>query len=250
MKKLLYFFLLFAFGFAGAQQYVIGKVTTENDTQVPGVIVYNVNSEQMAHTDNEGNFIIKASVNNELRFIKRNFDRVSITVRADNFSKPLNISIQLLPQTIEEVEIAFKPSGDLKKDNDWLISKKTSLLNQDVRSYIRGKSSVEIMQPKPGQFVQPKGEGFETVKYGYKWEEFDLAEFLHGTLSEENYFTSVGLSETESLTFILFVLKDFEKNNNLRFGYCSDADVVRFKMKADEKIDSYRKRTDQNKHKS
>ena len=138
MNKFLFFTFLFAFGFISAQQYVIGKVTTEADTKVPGVIVFNVHTEEMAKTDGDGNFIIKATTADELRFIKNNFERVAVKVKPDDFSKPLNISIQLRAQLIEEVEIAFKPTGNLRKDVRALDRpKKVEDLNNDLAKWMQ-----------------------------------------------------------------------------------------------------------------
>lgn len=138
MNKFLFFTFLFAFGFIGAQQYVIGKVTTEADTKVPGVLVFNVHTEEMARTDSDGNFIIKATAADELRFIKNNFERVAVKVKPDDFSKPLNISIQLRTQLIEEVEIAFKPTGNLRKDVRALDRpKKVEDLNNDLAKWMQ-----------------------------------------------------------------------------------------------------------------
>ena len=116
MRKLFYLFLLFFFSAIHAQHFVIGKVTTEVDTKVSGVIVFNADTEEQVFTDKDGFFIIKVTPQQELRFIKRNFERVSHRVKPEDFSKPLNVSIQLMTRDIEEVEIAFKPTGNLKKD--------------------------------------------------------------------------------------------------------------------------------------
>ena len=133
MKKIFYMFLLLAFSFMNAQQYVIGKVTTETSAEISGVTVYNVRSEEMSQTDIDGNYIIKANVGDELRFIKQRFERISHRVKPDDFSKLLNVSIQLLPQMIEEVEVAFRPTGDLKKDSKALNrAKKVEDLNNDI----------------------------------------------------------------------------------------------------------------------
>lgn len=130
MRKFFYFILLLGFVSANAQQYIIGKVTTEVDTHVPGVTVFNLRTEEMVLTDKDGHFIIKANTTDELRFVKNNFDRVAVKVKAEDFTKPMNISIQLRPQMIEKVEIAaFKPSGNLRKDVRALDRPRVEALN-------------------------------------------------------------------------------------------------------------------------
>lgn len=117
MKKPLFLLMLIlTFGITEAQQLVMGTVTTEFETEVPGVTIMNMRTEEQTQTNGDGHYVIKAAVGDELRFVKRNFERVAFKVKAEDFSKPLNISIQLKPQDIEEVEIAFKPTGILKKD--------------------------------------------------------------------------------------------------------------------------------------
>ncbi|SNV42773.1 TonB-linked outer membrane protein, SusC/RagA family [Chryseobacterium taklimakanense] len=138
MNKFLLFIFILAFGFVGAQQYVIGHVTTDAGTKVPGVLVFNVHTEETARTDSDGNFIIRARSSDELRFIKNNFERVSVKVQPDHFTRPLNIAIQLRAQLIEEVEIAFKPTGNLRKDVRALDRpKKVEELNNNLAKWVQ-----------------------------------------------------------------------------------------------------------------
>lgn len=142
MKKIFYIFMLFVSGIASAQQYIIGKVTTDIDTHVPGVTVFNLRTEEMVLTDRNGQFIIKANTTDELRFVKQNFDRVSVKVKAEDFTKPMSVSIQLLPQMIEEVEIAFKPTGNLKKDVRSLDRPRVEALNNALANNMKMSPSV------------------------------------------------------------------------------------------------------------
>lgn len=142
MKKIFYIFMLLVSGVASAQQYIIGKVTTDIDTHVPGVTVFNLRTEEMVLTDRNGQFIIKANTTDELRFVKQNFDRVSVKVKAEDFTKPMSISIQLLPQMIEEVEIAFRPTGNLKKDVRSLDRPRVEALNNALANNMKMPPSV------------------------------------------------------------------------------------------------------------
>ena len=65
-------FLLFIsvlFSQANAQQYLIGKITSEDGIELGGVVVMNMNTEEKVLSDKDGIFMIKASQNNEIRFV-------------------------------------------------------------------------------------------------------------------------------------------------------------------------------------
>ncbi len=141
MKASLFFLFLF-FGFAAlsAQQYVIGKVISEFGNQLPFVTVLNVQTDTQVQTDQEGNFIIPAQPKQELRFVKKGYDRVTKMVTSEDFSKNLAVTLTKLAIEIAEVEITFKPTGNLKKDSKKFDENpKIAQLNANMNNYMRTK---------------------------------------------------------------------------------------------------------------
>lgn len=138
MNKIFLLLAIFIFSFGNAQQYIIGKVTTERETEVPGVIVFNPRTDEQTITNTDGHFMISAVSGDELRFIRKNFDRTSVKLKDEDFTKPLNVSIYLMTEEIEEVQLGFKPSGILKKDVAALNQpRKVVELNRNIASSMR-----------------------------------------------------------------------------------------------------------------
>ncbi len=227
-KTFLFFLLQFSF-FANAQQLIIGQISTDGSAKVPNVLVLNMNTNEQTYSDNSGNYLLKASVNDEVRFIKQNFERVNVKIKPEDFTKPFNISMRFQTQNIEEVEIAFRPSGNLKKDNALLNdSRKVAALKNDISYYIIKKSDPSILRPKQGDFVQPVGSGFSIGKVHDKWEDADLMSYLMTNIGDNFFVTELKLKKSEIPSFILQVLKNFERKKILKYGYCDDKDFNRF----------------------
>ncbi|MDQ1098693.1 MULTISPECIES: carboxypeptidase-like regulatory domain-containing protein [Chryseobacterium] len=97
------------------QVTVTGAIRDDNDRELANVTVINMATDQKTATNLEGRFSIQASANNELRFVKKGYDRISRKVLADGVNSQLIITMAKLPEEIEEVKV--QPlSGDLSKD--------------------------------------------------------------------------------------------------------------------------------------
>ncbi len=113
-------FLFFTFLFSNSlfSQQVSGTVTDEDQNPIPAVLVFNLKSGQKVFTNSQGEFSILASTNDELRFLRNNFDRNSKIVTAQDFNSPLKIIISRSIQEIEEVKVpAIRLTGDLDRDS-------------------------------------------------------------------------------------------------------------------------------------
>lgn len=115
MKKGLIFVLLFLGEFAFSQQTIIGKITDDNDISLGSVTVINMSTNQKSVTNSSGEFSIEASKNDELRFVKNGYERVSRRVLTDGINSQLIITLIKLAEEIEEVKVV-KLTGDLNKD--------------------------------------------------------------------------------------------------------------------------------------
>lgn len=156
IKLLLLFFLTISAA-AFSQQYVFGKISSEFDTALEEVVVYNIRSEEKIYSDRYGNFMIAAKNYDELRFIKGGYDRSSVKVSAQNFSAPLNVILYKSPYDIAEVELKPQLTGNLRKDVRSLDQPaKVMALNSSLGAYMRTPSTV--VAPKlstPSAFAGP-----------------------------------------------------------------------------------------------
>src|SRR5690606_14615009 len=74
----------------------------------------------------------------ELRFVKSGYERSSTKISTYNYSGPLNISLTHSAYLIEEVELAFQATGNLKKDVKSLDPpRRVVALNSSMDSYMR-----------------------------------------------------------------------------------------------------------------
>ena len=141
MKKLLFFALLLCFSVIFSQtKVVIGTVLSDNEVALAGTLVINLRTEQKTGTNQEGFFLIEAWEGDELRYVRGGFERKEIVVTSDMLKSPLRLSLKPMEQLIPEVEIGFKPSGNLRKDIARLETKydrQVSSLNSGLNSYMR-----------------------------------------------------------------------------------------------------------------
>lgn len=238
------FFLLVFFCFCtnAFAQIISGVITDEDQNPLAAVLVMNMSTDQKVLTNNNGEFSIRASANQELRFVRSGFERKSRILTELNLSTLITVFLVKNAQEIEAVEIKQKLSGDLLKDNKYLGPPKNEVaLNNEIRKYQRQKSDISVTKTKNNEFIQPKGPGFETTKIGFKWETFDFFVYLENNLGKD-YFESLGLTNLEIQPFVFFALGDFEKSEILRFGYCSPSDLARFQVHAEKKIIAFKKR--------
>ncbi|WP_267405856.1 MULTISPECIES: carboxypeptidase regulatory-like domain-containing protein [unclassified Chryseobacterium] len=116
MKLLFAITALFFFESVFSQQQISGKITDENDFRIPSVLVVNITKNKQSYSNSVGEFSIEASKNDQIRFIKDNYERISVRVVLDGNVINQHIVMTKTPKVIEEVKIV-KLSGDLSKDS-------------------------------------------------------------------------------------------------------------------------------------
>lgn len=137
LQKLILLLLILLSGWYYSQQ-VIGKVTNDAGKDMPGVAVVNIRTGNTAWTDKFGQFFIDAVVADELRFVRKGYERQNIKLSQNSFSRSLDVVLQLQTEQIEEVTIAFRPSGDLKKDIQQLRQpERVVALNRAANNWMR-----------------------------------------------------------------------------------------------------------------
>jgi len=241
--KLKLFFLLSLFSFitANAQNYIFGKVVSESGLEIQEVTVINIRTDETVITNSDGHFMISGRAGDELRFIKAGYERFIQRISQENIQSPVNISLVRAVIQIPEVEIKQGITGDLKidvKNNN--RPQKVEKLVKEIDRYIVQKTDPRVLAARPGEFVQPKGQGFSIGKVKNKWDDVDLINYIKISLGEE-YFTDLQINKAQIDHFISYVLAGgFERKNILKYGFCSDADLNRFQRFVLTRISSYR----------
>ena len=240
MKKTLILFLFIIFHSFHAQEYVFGKITSEQNLELSGVLILNTRTDEKAYSDSDGNFMISAKNNDALRFVKQKFDRITYSVKPEDFKNSIKITLIKSVVEIEEVEIKSKLTGNLREDARRVESVKKVKLNKEIAKYIAEKSDPEILKPRGGEFVQPVGQGFSVGKVSNQADQIDLAEDFLEILGED-YFTDLGLKKSEISGFIFHVMNGLDLKNAYKYGYLKGSDIAQFRKQAETKINDFRK---------
>ena len=116
MNKIIYITVLF-FSVLGFSQSISGKVETEEGFSIGNVLVINLKTNEKVNTDENGKFTISAKLQDEIRFVKKGYDRVSHIVKSADFDKHILLKMRETETVIKEVVIIPKSKIDrLKKD--------------------------------------------------------------------------------------------------------------------------------------
>lgn len=240
MKKtllLLFFFISIA---AFSQNFILGKIVSEQNADLPNVLVFNIITNEKTYTDNSGNFMIAAKSSDELRFIKQKFDRISYKISPEDLKK--NVKIMLIKSAVEIQEVKLKPTltGNLNEDIKRVEAVRKVKLNKEISKYIAQKTDPKILKPKRGEFVQPVGEGFSIGKVSNQADKIDLADSFLEILGED-YFLDLGLKKNEISAFIYHVMSNLDLSIALKCGYLKSNDVLKFQQLAEGKVKDFKK---------
>lgn len=115
--KIVFVFLISLFNHLFSQQTITGKIVDNDGANIGNVIVVNISTDAKVYSDAVGMFSIGAFPNDELRFVKEDFTRVSTRVLTDGNNPQLIIHLMQIPKEIEEVRIVKKLTGDLSTDS-------------------------------------------------------------------------------------------------------------------------------------
>jgi len=240
VKYLLILIFCFFGKIVSAQELVFGKVTTEEHVDLQGVVVINLNTNEKAQTDRDGNFMIQGKVKDELRTSSPRYERVSVTLSAEDFSKPLHIIVKRIPYEIEEVEIKYRVTGDLKKDvQHFGETKKVKILKAEIAKDISLGPRLNIPRAH-GEFVQPVGPGFSVGKVKKQWDDVDFMNFLIREIPDDFFTEDLKLTKAEIFFFVLYVFKNFERHDILKYANPKPSDITRFMEVSSRKIGDYK----------
>ena len=238
----LFLLLIFCFYSLCFSQQVSGTVTDEEKNLLPAVLVFNRRTEQKVYANLKGEFSIDAHLNDELRFIRKGFERSSKIVNQQDFNIPFTITIIRSSQEIEEVKITYQTTGDLEKDaKNYGDSKPVAKMKSETAKYIRSESAPEVLASKPGEFVQPVGPGFSVGASDNQWDDVDFMKFLIESIGQDFFIDDLKLTNSEIQPFIYYLFRNFDRKEILFRGICSQYDVSRFMNESYKKIEPYRK---------
>ena len=239
--KLLFILSLFFFVSINAQEFIFGKVTSEDNVEMLDVNVINIRTDERVSTNRDGHFMIAGRQGDNLRFIKIGYDRINVNITQENIASPINITLVRSAQLIDEVEIKKALTGDLKIDTKTLDPpRKVEKLKSDLAVYMKQKSDPRILAAKPGEFVQPKGQGFMIGKVKNKWDDVDFMNYMVTALGYQ-YFNDLKIENSQVQHFIYYVLAGgFERKSILKYGFVSDADLMRFQRAVLNRISTYK----------
>ncbi|WP_228408051.1 carboxypeptidase-like regulatory domain-containing protein [Chryseobacterium sp. CBTAP 102] len=130
------------------QQKVTGRIVDDNGENLSKVIVINMSTDKKVYSDSEGIFSIDANPNDELRFVKEDFNRVSRRVLINGNNLPLFITLRQIPRDVGEVKIVKKLTGDLETDSR-IVAKVDK--GEQVRDAVGLPQPVGKMREKPAE---------------------------------------------------------------------------------------------------
>jgi len=212
MKKLFLVLIILASNIVTAQSLFSGKLETEEGLSIGNVMVINLKTNEKVNTDENGKFTISAKLQDEIRFVKKGYDRVSYIVKSTDFQEEKYFRLQKSTVTIEEVVISrLKLTGNLAKDSKTLdkedvnakIQKSlgTETIEKQVRS-ISGSAGISfnmasLLAGKKKKEQKQRLEKYEQFQNNATWisERVDL-----------EYFVSKGIPEMKVTEFIQFSL--------------------------------------------
>lgn len=131
-----------------SQQTITGRITDESGESLSAVTVVNMASDKKTSSDSHGMFSIEASPNDELRFVKEDFTRVSRRVLINGINSQLLITLYQIPKDVGEVKIVKKLSGDLDQDSR-IVAKADK--GEQVRNAVGLPQPVGKMREKPAE---------------------------------------------------------------------------------------------------
>ncbi|WP_308003898.1 carboxypeptidase-like regulatory domain-containing protein [uncultured Chryseobacterium sp.] len=249
--KIKLFFVLASLFFinCNAQNYIFGKVTSEDNNEMPEVTVINIRTDERVLTNRDGHFMISGRAGDELRFVKSGYERTNRKITQENITAPVNVIMIRAAELIAEVEIKKNITGDIKIDAKNLNPpRKVEKLKNDLAKYMSQKSAPGVLAARPGEFVQPVTKGIYSFgKVKNKWDDVDLMNYLQNALGD-TFFEELQIPKPQIQHFILYILRTgFERKNILKYGYCTEADMNRFKNAVLGRISAYKSPQPQNK---
>lgn len=125
---------------------------------VTSVLVANISNDKKTYSNSSGEFTIEANLNDEIRFIKEGYYRIDKIIKGENLNSQMWITLLRIEILIPEVNIKYKPTGNLKKDSEHFDdSKKVAALKSSMRVYMKS----ELSEPLPKNEIPKMFQGYD-----------------------------------------------------------------------------------------
>lgn len=244
--KVIFSFLLccFAIIFSVAQN-IIGVVSTEQNVKVGGVVIINIRTNEKVYTNEQGVFEIDAEVSDEIRLVKKGYDRASYIVKFEDFKREIQLNLQPAEIMIEELVISkIKLTGNLAKDSksldkiDQNLKIQKSLGISDIEKKVKTITHSGISFSPDNLFGKNRRrkknlENYERLESNTDWIKSRI---------EEEFFTDKKLPRDSIVEFIGFAIS--EKPEII--SYIKTNNVLQIKIFLEKVLPIYLKRLDKN----
>ncbi|MGE8554296.1 MAG: carboxypeptidase regulatory-like domain-containing protein [Chryseobacterium jejuense] len=147
-KKGFIFLVMLCSNLLFSQQTVTGRIIDDEGENLSAVTIVNISTDKKVYSNSQGAFSIEANPNDELRFVKEDFRRVSRRVLTDGGNPQLLITLFQIPKDIGEVKIVKKLSGDLEQDSR-IVAKVDK--GEQVKQAVGLPEPVGKMREKPAE---------------------------------------------------------------------------------------------------
>ncbi|MBP2618842.1 carboxypeptidase-like regulatory domain-containing protein [Chryseobacterium jejuense] len=201
-----------------SQQMITGRIIDEEGGSLSAVTIVNISTDKKVYSNSQGIFSIEANPNDELRFVKEDFKRVSRRVISDGTNAQLLITLFQIPKDVGEVKIVKKLSGDLEQDSR-IVAKADK--GEQVKQAVGLPEPVGKMREKPAEVksvLLPMLLGNLNVQGAYdlisgkarkqkrQYRYDDLQEHIAWVRSrvEDDYFVKAGIPADKISEFIEF----------------------------------------------
>lgn len=225
-------------------QTVRGKVTDEDGIVLPAVTVINISSDKKTYTDAAGTFSIDASAQDEIRFVRPGFERMSIRT-GQNSSEELDIKLIRTAREIEEVKVP-NITGDLTKDARSVAKADKGRAVQDAVGLPQPTGKMREKPAEVKQVLVPILLGQLNVqgmydlisgkarkqKRQYRYDDLQEDILWIRDRVEDDYFTKEGIPEERISEFIAFSFiakpqsRTFVKSKNLSGALLSMDEMI------------------------
>lgn len=147
-KQSFLFLMMLCSSLLCSQQTVTGRIIDDEGGNLGAVTVVNMSTDKKVYSNSQGMFAIEANPNDELRFVKEGFRRVSRRVLTDGVNAQLLITLFQIPKDVGEVKIVKKLSGDLEQDSR-IVAKVDK--GEQVKQAVGLPEPVGKMREKPAE---------------------------------------------------------------------------------------------------
>lgn len=209
MKRFLSFIICLLSVSFGFSQEVWGNVLSEDGLRIANAMLINMETNEKTYTDTEGKFRILAQQGEEIRVIKKGYERLVRMIKQEDLERELTLKLTTAEIQIAEVVITkLKLTGDLAKDSKMLDKENQSekirkaLGMDEIEKKVRTLSSSGMSFDPNSLFGKEKRHKrnltkYETQENNVEWIRLRI---------DDDYFTEKGIPQERINEFLSFAL--------------------------------------------